>query len=61
MQARFRNEKGKTEHVHTLNGTAATSSRHIAAILENNQRADGSVLVPEVLRAYTSFDSIARA
>ena len=64
-QARRLNCRIRTDHgpefVHTLNGTAATSSRHIAAILENNQRADGSVLVPEVLRAYTSFDSIARA
>ena len=60
LNCRIRTDRGP-EFVHTLNGTAATSSRHIAAILENNQRADGSVLVPEVLRAYTGFDSIARA
>ncbi len=52
---------GGPEFVHTLNGTAATSSRHLAAILENNQQADGSVVVPEVLRPYTGFETIARA
>jgi seryl-tRNA synthetase len=60
LNVRIRTDRG-TELVHTLNGTAATSSRHIAAILENHQRADGSVLVPEVLRPYTGFNSIARA
>lgn len=57
LDCRIKTEKG-TVPVHTLNGTVATSSRHIAAILENNQRADGSIEVPEVLRAYTGFDVI---
>jgi seryl-tRNA synthetase len=64
-QARRLNCRARTkdgpEFVHTLNGTAATSSRHLAAILENHQRADGSVVVPEVLLPYTGFDIIARA
>ncbi len=42
---------GKTQHVATLNGTLATT-RWIVAILETHQRADGSVVVPEVLRPY---------
>jgi seryl-tRNA synthetase len=60
LNCRIRTERG-AEFVHTLNGTAATSSRHIAAILENNQRADGSVVMPQALTPYTSFTSIARA
>lgn len=61
-QARRLNTRARTDDgvriVHTLNGTAATSSRHVAAILENNQRADGSVEVPEVLRPYVGLDVI---
>ena len=57
LNCRIRGEKG-TMFVHTLNGTAATSSRHIAAIIENNQRADGSLVVPEVLRSYCGFDAV---
>jgi len=52
MQARFRNEKGRTELVHTLNGSGLAVGRTLVAILENYQEADGSVLVPEVLRHY---------
>ena len=56
---RFR-RKGKkgTEFVHTLNGTAVAISRALLVILENYQQADGSVLVPEVLRPYTGCDRI---
>ena len=64
-QARRLNCRVKTEHgtvfVHTLNGTAATSSRHIAAIIENHQRADGSVVIPKVLTPYTGFNIISGA
>jgi seryl-tRNA synthetase len=60
LNCRIRTERG-SEFVHTLNGTAATSSRHIAAILENHQRADGSVGVPKVLVPYTGNSVIARA
>jgi len=52
MQARFRNEKGKPEPVHTLNGSALAVGRTLVAILENYQNADGSVAVPAVLRPY---------
>ena len=46
MQARFRNEKGKPELVHTLNGSGLAVGRTLVAILENYQNADGSVTVP---------------
>lgn len=50
---RFRREaKGKPEFVHTLNGSGLAIGRTVAAILENYQQEDGSVVVPEVLRAY---------
>jgi len=50
---RFRREKGaKPEFVHTLNGSGLAVGRTFAAILENYQQEDGSVVVPEVLRAY---------
>src|SRR2546429_9985600 len=41
-----------TRFVHTLNGTAVAVSRCLVALLENNQQADGSVLIPEVLRPW---------
>ena len=50
---RFRREAtGKTEYVHTLNGSGLATSRIFPAMVEQNQRADGSVVVPEVLRKY---------
>ena len=52
MQARFRNVQGKPELVHTVNGSGLAVGRTLVAILENNQQADGSVTVPEVLRPY---------
>ncbi len=52
MQARFRNDKGKPELVHTLNGSGLAVGRTLVAILENFQNADGSVTVPAALRAY---------
>jgi len=52
MQARFRNAQGKPELLHTLNGSALAVGRTLVAVLENYQQADGSVLVPEVLRPY---------
>jgi len=52
MQARFRNEKGKTELVHTLNGSGLAVGRTLVAVLENHQNADGSVTVPAALRGY---------
>lgn len=56
---RFRREaKGKLEYVHTLNGSGVAVGRAVAAILENYQQADGSVVVPEVLRPYMRCDVI---
>ncbi|HCD04656.1 MULTISPECIES: serine--tRNA ligase [unclassified Methylophaga] len=53
MQARWRNpETGKPELVHTLNGSGLAVGRTLLAILENHQQADGSVVIPEPLRAY---------
>ena len=54
MQARFRAGQGKPELVHTLNGSGLAVGRTLVAVLENHQQADGSVLVPEVLRGYMS-------
>ena len=60
LAIRFRRARGKKpELVHTLNGTAIAASRTPIAILENYQQADGSVVVPEVLRPLTGFDRIA--
>lgn len=56
---RFRPESGsKPEFVHTLNGSGLAVGRTVAAILENYQQADGSVVVPEVLRQYMGVDII---
>ncbi len=52
MQTRFKNAQGKTELVHTLNGSGLAVGRTLVAVLENYQKADGSVVVPEVLRPY---------
>jgi len=61
MQARFRNEQGKAEPVHTLNGSGLAIGRTLVAILENCQNADGSVSVPGALREYMNGqETIAR-
>jgi seryl-tRNA synthetase len=52
MQARCRNEKNKTELVHTLNGSGLAVGRTLVAIMENFQNADGSITVPTALRSY---------
>jgi seryl-tRNA synthetase len=52
MQARFRNDKGKPEPVHTLNGSGLAVGRTLVAILENFQNADGSVAIPAALRPW---------
>ena len=58
MQARFRNDKGKPELVHTLNGSGLAVGRTLVAILENYQRPDGSIEIPNVLRPYMSGASV---
>jgi seryl-tRNA synthetase len=57
MQARFRNDKGKPELVHTLNGSGLAVGRTLIAVLENYQDADGSVSIPSVLRPYMGGES----
>jgi seryl-tRNA synthetase len=52
MQARFRNAQGKTELVHTLNGSGLAVGRSLVALLENHQQADGSIAIPQALRPY---------
>jgi len=52
MQARFRNDKGRAEPVHTLNGSGLAVGRTLVAILENFQNADGSVTIPAALRPH---------
>ncbi len=59
---KFRREKGaKPEFVHTLNGSGLGLPRTMIAVLENYQQADGSVVVPEVLRPYVGTDVIRQA
>lgn len=58
---RFRPEEGgKPEFVHTLNGSGLAVGRTVAAILENYQQADGSVVIPEALRQYMGTDKITK-
>ncbi len=52
MQARFKNAQGKNEWVHTLNGSGLAVGRALVAVLENHQQADGSIVVPPLLRPY---------
>jgi seryl-tRNA synthetase len=52
LQARFRNDKGKPELVHTLNGSGLAVGRTLVAVIENYQNADGSITVPAALRPY---------
>ncbi|MEQ8154171.1 MAG: serine--tRNA ligase [Clostridiaceae bacterium] len=56
---RYKEDQGsKPQFVHTLNGSGVAIGRTVAAILENFQQADGTVVVPEVLRKYMGFDAI---
>ncbi len=58
MGMRYKNANGKLEYVHTLNGSGVAVGRTFAAILENFQQKDGSVIIPEVLRPYFGKDKI---
>ncbi len=61
MQARFRNAQGKTELLHTLNGSGLAVGRTLVAVLENYQQADGSIRIPEALRPYMGGASVLAA
>lgn len=52
MNARYRVSQGKNEFVHTLNGSGVAVGRALVAVMENYQQADGSIVIPEVLRPY---------
>ena len=58
MQARYRNENGKPELVHTLNGSGVAIGRCLIAVVENYQNEDGSITVPEALRPYLKADRL---
>lgn len=57
LKCRYKNDEGRTELCHTLNGSALALPRIVAALLENNQTAEG-IVIPEALRPYTGFDII---
>ena len=57
LNIRYRDADGKLVFAHTLNGTAV-SSRPLVCILENNQQADGTIIIPEILRPLCGFDKI---
>jgi len=59
MKARFRDDQGETQFVHTLNGSGVAVGRAMIAVLENGQQADGSVRLPDVLHDYMKTDRIA--
>ncbi|HSW26260.1 MAG TPA: serine--tRNA ligase [Burkholderiaceae bacterium] len=58
MQARFRNPQGKTEFVHTLNGSGLAVGRALVAVIENGQCADGSIELPVALRPYLGDEAV---
>ncbi|NCC65272.1 MAG: serine--tRNA ligase, partial [Spirochaetia bacterium] len=58
LSIRYKDEQGKSQYVHMLNGTALALSRAMVAILENYQCEDGSVMIPQALIPYTGFSKI---
>lgn len=52
MGARYKNDQGKNEYLHTLNGSGVAVGRALVGVMENYQQADGSIIVPDVLRPY---------
>ncbi len=58
LNTKYKDTDGKTRFVHSLNGTLAATPRLIVSLVENYQQADGSILVPEVLRPYLGKDII---
>ncbi len=61
MQTRFKNAQGRNDWVHTLNGSGLAVGRTLVAVLENYQNADGSITVPEALRAYMGGAELLKA
>jgi seryl-tRNA synthetase len=60
MQTRFRDQRGDIDYVHTLNGSGVAVGRAFAALLENFQEEDGSVVIPDALRPYFGDSRISR-
>ncbi len=60
VNVKYRPSKGPPQFVHMLNATCFAIGRVLIAIIENYQQADGSIIVPEVLRPYTGFDRISK-
>lgn len=60
LNIRYKDDDGSNKYVHMLNGTAIALSRFPIAILENYQQADGSIVIPEVLRPYMGKDRITK-
>ncbi len=58
LKCRFKDEQGKTQLAHSLNGSALALPRIVACLLENHQQADGSIALPKVLHTYFGADSI---
>jgi seryl-tRNA synthetase len=61
LNARYRDADGSTRFLHTLNGTAVAVGRTIIAVVENGQREDGTIAIPEVLQQYGAPAEIAAA
>lgn len=61
MQARFKDEEGKNQLLHTLNGSGLAVGRTLVAILENHQNADGSINIPKALQPYLGGQSLLKA
>ena len=58
LNIKYKDAEGKSKFVHSLNNTALATPRILLQIVENNQQADGSVIIPEVLRPLAGFDRI---
>jgi seryl-tRNA synthetase len=58
LNIKYQNKSGEKKYVYMLNGTTIAMTRPIIAILENNQKKDGSITIPEVLHKYLSFKEI---
>ncbi|MBI4079759.1 serine--tRNA ligase [Candidatus Kaiserbacteria bacterium] len=61
LNIRYRDEEGTLRYVHSLNNTALATPRILTQIVENNQRADGSIKIPDVLQGYMGKDAISRS
>lgn len=60
LNIRYKDEEGNTKFVHSLNNTVIATPRVLIALLENHQRADGSIAIPEALRPYFGKDEITK-